>query len=302
VVRPLSAVPPGKGAEMLNSGSAQKRQRESADYLAARENWLKRVLADRDLSQRAKVVAGVLYFYFSSEEFIKDGKLFAWPSSRTLDKQSGLSRNTVKEAVDDLEAAGYLKIQRRYDAESSRYKSHLLLAVAPTDEGGGSESGKEGWVKQLTQGGSTSSPRVGQLVEPYSMNDSMTDSMNIDNAAFGGEREFEEEGSCPDQIPSSRPEAVEREAKPPNSNGESAPDRGYTQRDIETVRGAIEDGGLTEIADIVRFARAQKQRFLTAFIIGTMCRDGLFGRDGETIWLLPAAPTDVGARLDEVET
>ena len=65
---------------MRNKASAPKGQRKSADYLMAREYWLRRALADRDLSQRAKLVANALYFYFNYEEFAKDGGLWAWPS------------------------------------------------------------------------------------------------------------------------------------------------------------------------------------------------------------------------------
>jgi hypothetical protein len=75
----------------------------------------------------------------------------------------------------------------------------------------------------------------------------------------------------------------------------------YAELDIEAVHGAIGDGGLTKIVDVVGYARAQG-RFLTANIIGTMCQDGLFGRDGDKIRLPAAAPAEVGARLGEVET
>src|ERR1044072_8805479 len=100
---------------MTSSTAPGKRQGESADYLAARESWLKRVMADRGLRPRAKLVASALYFYFNTEEFIKDGELFAWPSTGVLGKHSGLSKKRVKAAIDDLEAAGYLYARRRYD-------------------------------------------------------------------------------------------------------------------------------------------------------------------------------------------
>src|SRR5262249_44765629 len=125
----------------------------------ARDYWLRCVLADRDLSQRAKVVANALYFYFNCEEFAKDGGLWAWPSIRSLDKQTGQSKNTVKAALGDLEAAGYLKPNRRYDPQRRRYKSHLYEALTPLK------------VHKLTHPRPDASPRVGQTGGTDSMNE-----------------------------------------------------------------------------------------------------------------------------------
>jgi hypothetical protein len=50
----------------------------------------------------------------------------------------------------------------------------------------------------------------------------------------------------------------------------------YTDLDIEIVRSAVEDHGITDPVAIVRYARAEKGRWLSEKIIHAMCRDGLF--------------------------
>jgi hypothetical protein len=120
---------------MWNSISAPTGQRESRDYLAARENWLKRILASRDLTTRARLVASALYFYFNQEEFVETGELWAWPGLRMLDEKSGLARNTVRAGIDDLVAAGHLEVQPRYDEERRRHTSHRYRAIVPRGVG-----------------------------------------------------------------------------------------------------------------------------------------------------------------------
>jgi|SRR6516162_1447992 len=73
----------------------------------------------------------------------------------------------------------------------------------------------------------------------------------------------------------------EKEDKLESEEGErsrigSPPSRPYSAADIEIVRGAIEDRGLTDIAAIVGYARGEKGRFITEKIIRGMHRDGLF--------------------------
>jgi hypothetical protein len=55
---------------MWNNIQLPTRQRASRkDYLAARDDWLKCVLGDRNLSGRAKIAAGAIYFFFNYEGF-----------------------------------------------------------------------------------------------------------------------------------------------------------------------------------------------------------------------------------------
>jgi hypothetical protein len=103
-------------------------------------------------------------------------------------------------------------------------------------------------------------------------------------AASAAKGEFDEGSPPPARIPTSQSEAAE----------EGRPDKPYAEIDIEVVRGAIEDRGLTRLADIVGYARAEKGRFLTANIIGAMCCDRLFIRDGDNI-CMPAAKASAPA-------
>lgn len=258
MVRPLSAIQPGKGARVKNKSSKTDRQRE---YLIAREYWFRRVLADRRLPQRAKIVAGVLYLHFNYEEFEKDGGLWAWPGLRSLDRATGQSKNTVLFAIEDLEAAGYLKPHHRYDSERRRYKSHLYEALTPPK------------VHKLNQGGSPVCTRVVHPGGTDSMNDSMNKDTTVADAPVAlaslAKGEFEEESASPPSASSSRAEPSER------ASNSKSPDKPYTERDIEIVRGAIEDRGMTDVVAIVGYARGEG-RWLSSKIIESMCCDGLF--------------------------
>src|SRR5262249_30504207 len=147
----------------------------------ARDYWLRCVLADRDLSQRAKVVASALYFYFNYEEFAKDGGLWAWPSIRSLDKLTGESKNTVKAALGDLETAGYLKPHHRYDRVRRRYKSHLYQALTPAAQK--VPSGSK--VHRLTHPESDGCTRVGQTGGTDSMNENMNELVDLISETAG---------------------------------------------------------------------------------------------------------------------
>jgi hypothetical protein len=193
---------------MLTNIKFPNRQRKSKKgYLTARENWMKHVLADRNLSARAKIVATMMVSYFNYEEFAKDGRLWAWPSLRTLDKATGQSRNTILAAIKDLQAAGYLEVHSRYDPVRRRYKSHRYLAQVPGE--GGSESGTLSYPI-LNQGGSDGCTRVVQTGEPDSYN---TNSINNSYAADAAKGEFDEMAGS---LATALPTGALRSPPPPN--------------------------------------------------------------------------------------
>ena len=69
--------------------------------------WLESVYQDEQLSHRAKAV----YFY------LRDGPTPRGSAGRpwgTIARELSLSRSTVKRAVQDLKAAGYLETQQRW--------------------------------------------------------------------------------------------------------------------------------------------------------------------------------------------
>src|SRR5262249_29202826 len=144
-------------------------------------DWLSCILASRELQPRAKLVASAIHLeFFSYEKFLEDGQLWAWPSSRTLDKRTGQSKNTVKKGIEELKAKGFLEATTRWNIERNKYDSNLYRARIPdriskADRGVGQASDL-GWVTRVNQGGSDVSPRVGQAGGQYSLNDSLNDS------------------------------------------------------------------------------------------------------------------------------
>jgi hypothetical protein len=117
---------------MLNSISTLENQ---AGFLAAREFWLKSVLANRIIEERAKLVAIGMYFHFNRERWERDRKLYAFPRKSVLREIIGESTSTVKRGLADLETFGYLKVKRRYDHERHRQTSSIYLAQVPPPGG-----------------------------------------------------------------------------------------------------------------------------------------------------------------------
>ncbi len=68
-----------------------------------RFEWLKAVLQDGDLPDRAKTIASVLAVQFANDD---TGQIN--PSASTLADYIGASKDTVKRAVADLVAAGWI--------------------------------------------------------------------------------------------------------------------------------------------------------------------------------------------------
>lgn len=62
--------------------------------------------------------------------------------------------------------------------------------------------------------------------------------------------------------------------------------RGYTAPEVEIVRDAIEDHHIETIPGIVKWARTLGGNFIVGTTISAMCRDGLFGREGDRLWVL----------------
>ena len=119
---------PVKGVGMLNSISTLGTQ---GGFLAAREAWLKSVLANRLLEGRAKLVAVGISFHFNHERWQRDGKLYAFPRKSVLRVMLGESTSTIKRGLIDLEEAGYLKVRRRFDENRRQHTSNLYLAQVP---------------------------------------------------------------------------------------------------------------------------------------------------------------------------
>ncbi|NBK91705.1 helix-turn-helix domain-containing protein [bacterium 1XD21-13] len=72
-----------------------------------------------DLPHRA--IAVYMYLYDRAD---KEGK--CWPAIPTIARELGISRSTVKRALDDLIKAGYLKKEFRY-RENGSHTSNLYI-------------------------------------------------------------------------------------------------------------------------------------------------------------------------------
>jgi hypothetical protein len=64
--------------------------------------------------------------------------------------------------------------------------------------------------------------------------------------------------------------------------------RGYTEDEVERVRDLISCYDVNTIGSIVACARSFHDNYITGNVIGLMCRDGHFGRDGDRVFLLDA--------------
>jgi hypothetical protein len=96
------------------------------NFAADKEQWLDAVFADRHTSLSAKIVARTISTYFNRLQFEERGVLLAWPSTRTLDKKTGMSRNTVLAATKNLEVRGWIKVRRnRTSAGHSRANTYF---------------------------------------------------------------------------------------------------------------------------------------------------------------------------------
>lgn len=74
----------------------------------------------------------------------------AWPSQNRLSKLTGVSRNKLKQTLEELKSFGWLTIKRRWNEEENRYSSTLyvlspsLQGWSPRDQGVGHHVTK-GW-------------------------------------------------------------------------------------------------------------------------------------------------------------
>lgn len=81
---------------------------------------LEQIYEDDALPHRARSV----YIYLR-DRANRDGQ--SWPSLQTISKDLALSKSTVKRAVSDLKAAGYLETEQRWRRNGG--KSSLLFKL-----------------------------------------------------------------------------------------------------------------------------------------------------------------------------
>jgi hypothetical protein len=115
-------VPKTVNEHPLNEDRQQCRQVKGA-FERWRETWLKAVLANRTLPAGAKVVATTISLHLN-----RDTRA-AWPSIRTLNKESGLSSTAVQNGIKALERHGHLTIERKFKPETRRHAVNVYRPV-----------------------------------------------------------------------------------------------------------------------------------------------------------------------------
>lgn len=88
-----------------------------------RAQFIDAVRDDTELSANSKLVAVMLASRSDSE-------CAAWPSWRRLEHDTGLSRNTVKRAVAELEARRLVLVERRFGSDGQRDQSNVFRLLA----------------------------------------------------------------------------------------------------------------------------------------------------------------------------
>ncbi|SFJ05218.1 Helix-turn-helix domain-containing protein [Ruminococcaceae bacterium D5] len=74
---------------------------------------LEQIYEDENLSHRAKTVC-----IYLRDRADWEGK--SWPTLQTIAKDLSLSKTTVKRAISDLKAAGYLETEQRWRRTAAR--------------------------------------------------------------------------------------------------------------------------------------------------------------------------------------
>lgn len=109
---------------------------------------------DVDLSSRAKLVYCCLAHYANRD-------LESFPSVHTIAAACGVSDNTCRSGLRELQAAGLLCRENRHDENGAR-QTDLYTLDAPPDptEGGGGSNSEPGGFKKRYRGGSKSEPEL----------------------------------------------------------------------------------------------------------------------------------------------
>ena len=135
-----------------------------------REAWIRQFCADRKLSTAAKTVLTILSLYLNRDT------LTAWPSTRTLDKETGLSRNTVLKAIEDAAGREHVAVERGFRKGGHRAVNVYRPLLHGTGNGGSQT--EPGWFTSVHQDGSTVCTTVVQSVEPEHLNEPLTEPLN----------------------------------------------------------------------------------------------------------------------------
>lgn len=80
---------------------------EIAEYLRSRDEWIRLLVDDLDMSHTAVRVGLHIAMRINAED------REAWPSTKTIAKMTGVSVRSVITALEALQADGYLFVERK---------------------------------------------------------------------------------------------------------------------------------------------------------------------------------------------
>ena len=93
-----------------------KLRKPKASYDERREEVMRKIWRDRELTYGDRLVGVILATYLNRRSFQ------AWPSIATIQAETGMSRMSVKRAIKQLSARGHFTmVQRGTGRSSSRY-------------------------------------------------------------------------------------------------------------------------------------------------------------------------------------
>lgn len=109
----------------MNSNASNNFDRKS--FAKARAEALKAIRKNRNLSSTARLVAEHI-----AQEYLSPTRLSAWPSYATVAMALGTSPKTIQRAIDALESAGQLRVERQ-PGRCNRLSFPMIEAASLTD-------------------------------------------------------------------------------------------------------------------------------------------------------------------------
>ena len=104
-----------------NKSAARHKQDRATNkqptFYVLRDEWARQVRADRKLPHAAARVLWAIADHLNRNTFT------AWPSTRTLDKETGMPRRSVLRALKDAERLGHVEIERGFREHGHRAKN-----------------------------------------------------------------------------------------------------------------------------------------------------------------------------------
>jgi hypothetical protein len=234
-----------------------------------RHNWITAMMLDARLNDRDKVLLTRLALHLN----LKTGRLD--PTIDLLALETSLpgieesARRMARRSLERAEKLGWIERTGRH-AGSRINRSNFYRLTIPKDIRPDKSDRPSGQIEQVVR--TPVSGRIGKENREgeHSLSSIEHRSLALAVLAVKGK---EEGGSS-------------RKESEASSSSHEEPWRGYTEEEVERVRDIILADGVDTIGGVVACARSFGGNYITGNVIGNMCRDGHFGREGDRIFLL----------------